>query len=185
MPFPELDKYGFPANSPVSPGSLPVTQVPWQFGVRQAISTRKIRASQGQFRNISGTFGGTTVLSNGTVTNSFVENGTVANNLITGATVNTSIWQGGTINGITSEGGTLTGGIFNSGTLGTPAITGGTVNNVVFGTPNVTGGTANFATYQVAGSAGLSGSIVYVKTVSPGTTFGTVSFIGGLITAFN
>lgn len=209
----QLDKNLFPVDSPITQGVLPPKVVAWRDGANQQIQTRKIRASSGQFERISGTISGNQLIDSGTISASLVKNGTAANNIISGGTINTSIWQGGTINGNISDGGTWTGGTHNNGIFGTPSVTGGTINsplisggtannqtlgtpsitggtninqtinNATIGTPTITGGTCNAGTYQVGGSAGLSGSIIYIKTISPGTTFGTLSFLGGLITA--
>lgn len=61
----------------------------------------------------------------------------------------------------------------------------GTMQNGVYGTAQYTGGTANLAAYQTGGTAGISGSIVYVKTINfagSTTTLGTLSYTNGLIT---
>jgi hypothetical protein len=173
----QLDKYGFPVNSPISPGTIGDSEIPWRFGIRQKIQAHKIRASTGQFHNLSGTFSGTTVLTNVTVTSSVVQTGTISNNLIVGGTVTLTNFTNGTAANILSSGGTA-----NNQTMGTPKIVGGTIDGAVFGTPS---GTVNPLAYLINGTAGASGSVIYVKTVSPGTTFGTMNFNNGIITTFS
>lgn len=167
------NKYLQPQNTPISGGSLPISIVPWQFSVNQGIQAKKVRASTGQFKNISGTLGTANIMG-GTVNQSLVENGSVANNIVTGATISASSFTGGTLLNNT----------VNTGTINTSLLSGGTGNNLVLGTPNITGGTSNAGTYQTGGTGGVTGSIIYVKTVS-GPTFGTLSFTNGLITSFN
>ena len=178
-----LDKYLTPINSGMSQGSIPPHKVPWEFGVSQGIQSKKIRSSSGYFKHLSAGTIGTATYNNAIITASLFNGGSVTNASIQGGTMPNAYITGGTINNTTFGTPSMTGGTFNNNVLGTPSVNGGTYNNAVMGTPSVIGGTANFATYQVGGSAGVSGSIVYLKTTAP--TFGTLSFIGGLITAFS
>lgn len=101
---------------------------------------------------------------------------------INGAVVVSASLNLGTINN-TKIGGTsqIIGTLTNNSLL-----TGGTYSNAFLGTPQLTGGTVNPSSYQTNGTAGISGSVVYVKTTdyaSSVSTFGTLSFRNGLITA--
>lgn len=168
-----------PSNSRQLQNILPTKLPAWQFGHHQKIQARKIRASAGEFTNLSGNItDGTLSFTAGTITNILLNEGTVANVILTGATINTSIFEGGTVNGLTAEGGTM-----NNGVYGSPKINGGTFNNGVIGSPSLTGGTVNPSALLFQGTIGVNGSVIYMKTVAP--TYGTIVFSGGLITSFS
>ena len=64
----------------------------------------------------------------------------------------------------------------------------GTVNSSVIGTPNLSGGTVNAGTYQVGGTAGVTGLGTYVKTVDfagSTVTLGTIKVDRGIVTSIN
>lgn len=162
-----INKFGFPEGAPVTSGVPSSPVVPWQYGAKQGFLTYRVRASQGIFTKVTAKTSGTTT--QGTYDKSLFENGTVTNSVITGGTETNPVINTGTVN--TSA--------FDNGTLGTCQITGGTV-----GTALIAGGTSNQAAYQTGGTAGVSGSIVYVKTVNfagSTTTLGTLQFLNGLI----
>ena len=167
----ETNKFGNPLNAPITQGDPPNRPiVPWQYGVKQGILTYKIRASVGQFKNITFTAGSNIM---GTFVDSAFNNGTINNPLILGGIDDNPTITTGTIN--TSA--------FRNGTLGTCLLEGGT-----YGTGIMIGGTANPSAYEINGTVGQSGSIVYVKSVNfagSTTTLGTVQFQSGLITAFS
>lgn len=158
---------------PVKPGEKPplTKVVPWKFGVAQGIQLKKIRSSTAYFNKLTAQQG-TVSSALGTLTNYDYNNGTI----------NASAFVGGTTDSTSMIGGTpaLIGGSLINTQVGTSLIFGGTI-----GTSLIQGGTVNAGTYQVGGTGGVTGSIVYIKTVSPGTTFGTLSFTAGLITGFN
>jgi len=181
---PLLDKNLHPIGSGMQMGTFAKT-IPYVFSIKQKLNVKDIVASSLYAKNLVVSGAGTVPLTGGTLADYFYNVGTVANSLIEGGTINTSIWEGGTINGITSEGGTMNNGVYANGVLGTPAITGGTWKYGILGTPTITGGLINAGTYETNGTAGASGSIIYVKTVNPGTTFGTLNFNNGLITSFS
>lgn len=179
---PMLDEHLHPIGSGMQMGSFK-GQVPWQFAHQQRLNVKNVVASNGYFKNIIVSGGGTIPLSGGTLADYFYNMGTIANSEIEGGTINTSIFEGGTINGITSEGGTM-----NNGIYGAPLINGGTHNNAILGSPIITGGLINPGTYQTGGTVGASGSIVYIKSVNfagSTTTLGTLQFNNGLITSFS
>lgn len=91
----------------------------------------------------------------------------IAESQTTGTYVNISIA------GTSQNVGSIIGGNYIS-----PLIIGGTM----------VGGIANPSSYQVGGTPGVTGNIVYVKSVNfSGSTlsFGTLSFTGGLVTSFS
>lgn len=119
--------------------------------------------------------GGTALFSYNPSTGVITINGSLVSNV-----VNSGTYQNIILGGTNQVVGTMV-----SGFYGTPQITGGTLTS-----GNVSGGTvaatlSNSGTYQINGTATTTGSFVYVKTVSPGTTFGTVNFVSGLITVFS
>lgn len=99
-----------------------------------------------------------------------------------------------TINGslvaMSSNSGTYTniniaGTSYNVGTLingvyGTALYLGGTANNLTLGTPQINGGTVN-SLYQTNGTVGLTGTVAFVRSVSPGTVLGSMIFNNGLL----
>jgi hypothetical protein len=169
---PLQNKYLQPIDSPIDNSNTQKKYVPWEFGVIQGMQLKKIRSSTGYFKKLSAGTQGTTSITNGTITSSLFNSGTITN----------SSFQG-TISQPVESGGTFTNPTINTGTLNTSLFS-GTINNSVLGTPSITGGTVN-STYQTGGTTATSGSIIYVKTVSPGTTFGTLSFNNGLIISFS
>lgn len=179
---PQLDEHLHPIKSSLHKESFK-GQIPYVFSRKQRVNVKDVLASTIYTKNLVVSGQGTIPLAGGTLADYFYNMGTIANVLLEGGTINTSIWEGGTINGITSEGGTMNNGVYTNSSLGTPAITGGTFNNGVLGTPIITGGLVNPGTYQTGGTAGASGSIIYLKTTAP--TFGTLSFSNGLITSFS
>lgn len=67
MQKPNLDKYGFPAGSPISRDP---SQIPWEFGVNQGIQAKRIRTSIIQIKSftmLSGNAVGTGGIGNGSV----------------------------------------------------------------------------------------------------------------------
>ena len=161
-----------------------------------------------QFKSTSGTSGGTTIMDvdpdTGTVTirgglvaQQTLDLGTINNTKIAGTPeligtftnsrlINNGTWNNGTLGTPAITGGTVTSSVLNANTVGSPSITSGTfttsvINNSTIGTPAVTGGTINPSVYQAGGTAEVSGSIVYVKTVDfagSTTTLGTTRFKG-------
>jgi hypothetical protein len=87
----------------------------------------------------------------------------------------------GTYSNITLAGTNQINGTMLMGFFGTPQITGGTINNAVIGTSQAIGGTANFGVYQIGGTAGYSGTVAFVRSVSPGTVLGSLIFNNGLL----
>lgn len=71
MQKPTLDKYGFPVGSPISPGTLPPVQTPWQWGMNQKIQTRAIKVSRSNIKSFqqqkTGTFASGTFADGGTL----------------------------------------------------------------------------------------------------------------------
>jgi len=163
------DKYFNPLDSPMYQGSVMPKVVPWEFGIMQGIQTKKVKASTGQFKNLTGTLTANTI-NTGTINTSLFQNGTIANNVISGATISQPSVTGGTFINPT----------INTGTFNISLMT-GTLNGALIGTPQVNHGTLNPDVYQTGGTAGATGSIIYVKTVSPETTFGTVNVTNCLI----
>jgi hypothetical protein len=97
--------------------------------------------------------------------------------------VNTGTYSNIVFSGTNTSTGTISQGVFNNnlisnGTVGTSLIQGGTVNNT-----NVVGGTINGTTYSVGGTQGTTTNFIYVKTITPGTTYGTIFSTNGLITS--
>ena len=171
MKTPTHNKYLQPLESPVDTSTPQAKYVPWEWGVRQGVQTKKIRSSTGYFKKLSaGQIGSVTSITGGTITSSSFNQGTITN----------SSFQG-TISQPVSSGGTFTNPTVNTGTLNNSLYT-GTLNNGVLGTPNINGGTVN-SVLQATGTAGTSGSIVYMKTAGP--TFGTLNFANGLIVSFS
>lgn len=95
--------------------------------------------------------------------------------------------------GVITINGSLVSNVVNSGTYQNIVISG---NNQVNGTfvagnyeiPQITGGTVNPLVYQAGGTPGVSGSVVYVKSVNFAgsvVSLGTLVFSGGLITSFS
>lgn len=177
-----------PNNSPIT-GSGTERQTAWQFGMSQDVQSNKLRSSIGIFQNLSGTITGNS-LDTGTINASLFKNGTIQTSVFSGTISQPSV-TGGTFTNPLITTGTANTSAFNNGTLGTPQINNGTFNNGVIGTPSLTGGTLtpsleNAGSYQTGGTGGISGSIVYVKTVNfagSTTTMGTLVFTNGLITA--
>ena len=167
-----LNQYNFPmASSQAQMGTIKGT-VPWKFGVKQGIQLKKIRSSTAYFTKLNAS-SGTIQTSMGTLTQYVVDTGTISHSSFTNGTIANSIYSG-----------TITQAISSSGTFTNPTTNTGTINTSLFQNGTVSGGTVN-STYQTGGTAGVSGSIIYVKTVSPGTTFGTLSFTNGIVTSFN
>ena len=76
-----LNKYLQPLGSPVDNSNSQIKYVPWQWGIQQGISTRKIRSSSAQFKKFSpGTITGGTLV-NTTVSNSNLVGGTQSGSL--------------------------------------------------------------------------------------------------------
>lgn len=146
-------------------------EVPWKFGVKQGIQLKKVKSSTAYFVKLSAQQGTISVAA-GTLENYLYDSGTVTNSLFSGGTTDNTSMIGGTPS--------LIGGSLINTRIGTSLFFGGTVGTVL-----IQGGTSNAGTYQTGGTGGVTGSIVYIKTVSPGTTFGTLSFTNGLITSFN
>lgn len=129
------------------------------------------------------------------IANLAVTTGKIANDAVTNVKIASFDWSKGTggtiatgtILGVPYQEGTvttslITGGTINAPVVGTPNITGGTVGTAIIGTSSLIGGTVNAGTYQVDGTAGATGSIVYVKNLAPGD-LGTVIFTRGLVTS--
>lgn len=94
----------------------------------------------------------------------------------------------GTYSNITLAGTTQVTGTIQNGVFATPTLSGGTYTNAVINNPALSGGTLNPGLYQIGGTAGATGSIVYVKTVDfvgSTTTVGTVRFSSGVIYSAN
>lgn len=166
------NKFLQPQNAPSDSSTLQTKYVPWEWGIRQGVQLKKIRSSTAYFKKLSaGAIGSVTSISGGSIDTSAFTRGTITN----------STFQG-TISQPIESGGTFTNPTINTATINT-SLFGGTFNNGVLGSPTITGGTINSGTYQIGGTGGATGSIVYMKTAGP--TFGTLNFAGGLITSFN
>lgn len=171
---PTQNKYLQPLGASIDKTQNPQQKyIPYAWGIRQGVQLKKIRSSTGYFQKLSaGVIGSVTSITGGTINTSSINSSTITN----------SNFQG-TVSQPLSMGGTFTNPAIITGTLTTSLFNGGTMNNSVFGTPFITGGTANIDVYKTGGTSGVTGSIVYMKTVTP--TFGTLSFVNGLITAAN
>ena len=116
--------------------------------------------------------GGTQIFTYDPVTGVVTINGSlIANNSNTGTYTN-----------IVLAGTDLVIGTMVNGVYGTPQVIGGSVNNASIGTSTITGGTMNPTVYQNGGTVGISAAIVFVRSVSPGTVLGTLTFTGGILT---
>jgi hypothetical protein len=93
----------------------------------------------------------------------------------------------GTISGVLLGTAQITGGTANNQVVGTPNITGGTTANQTIGTPSLSGGTLNPGVYQASGTAGATGTAVYIKTITGGTAsaWGTIITNNGLVLSIN
>lgn len=180
-----VDQYLHPLTSALHHDPY-VRQVPWKFGINQKIQAKKLIASTGSFKNLTGSNSSGGTLTNSVINTALFQQGTVANSILSSSTISQPTEAGGTFTNPVINAGTLgtpaiTGGSMNNGAFGTPLITGGTINSAVIGTPSIAGGTINPAVYQVAGSVGISTVVSYVKTVSPGTILGTLTFNSGIL----
>lgn len=64
-----LDTHGFPMNSPISPGTLPLKQTAWEFGNYQKIQAKQVKASRMNIRSpfqLSAQATGSGIIGNGT-----------------------------------------------------------------------------------------------------------------------
>lgn len=192
--MPQLDKYGRDKSSLLSKPSKYQSAMDRDINFENTPYTMPTQISKGTLAtNLGGIFeikdatGGTTLLTADpytgvvTVAGSLVANigvnlGTVANAHITGTT---------TLQGTISNVAINSGGTYNNGVFGTPNIVGADIsssayNAGVIGTPQITGGTVNASVYQSAGTAGISGTAIYVKNLVPGD-LGTLIFSRGLL----
>jgi hypothetical protein len=78
---------------------------------------------------------------------------------------------------------TVTSGTISGVLLGTSTVQGGTIANALIGTSTVTGGTVNPASFSIVGTAGATGTAIYVKTITAGTAsdWGTIAVVKGLV----
>jgi hypothetical protein len=141
------------------------------------------------------TTGGT--LANGLLGTSTITGGTasaitITSGTLSGALVGTSQITGGSIATVVIGTPTITGGSWSTGTItgavvGTPSITGGTISAALIGTSTITGGTVNPASFSIVGTAGATGTAIYVKTITGGTaaTWGTIAVVKGLVITIN
>jgi hypothetical protein len=91
-----LNKYMQPLGSPVDNTNTQTKYVPWQWGVQQGISTRKVRSSYAYSKQFApGTLIGT------------ITGGTMVANQVTGGSINNFTLQNGTHSGVMSGQGTI------------------------------------------------------------------------------
>ena len=151
---------------------------------RTAISKGTVQTNLGGLLELYDKTGGTKVMSYDPATGIVTILGSLVAEQVNSGTYTTIV-----IAGNSSLVGTLSGGVhgtslYQGGTLanaivGTPSTQGGTV-----GTAQIIGGTINPSVYQIGGTVGATGSIVYVKTVDfvgSAVTLGTVNFNNGII----
>jgi hypothetical protein len=163
------------------------------------------RVDRGQIRRAklaAGVIGTEQIADNSIGSNALMTNAVsslkIQANAVTNAKINDVAWtklMGGT--GILGDSAN-TQGVFqlkdsSSNVIGTMGNTGvqffaGTLGTMTIGTSLIQGGTSNAGTYQVGGTAGATGTAVYVKTVDfvgSTTTLGTIVVQKGIVTTIN
>src|ERR1035437_168297 len=172
-----LNKYLQPLGSPVDNSNSQIKYVPWQWGIQQGISTRKIRSSSAQFKKFSpGTITG------GTLVNTQINNGTVNDSALSGGTQSGSLSGQGTI----AIGGT-SGAITNSGGTNIIDSTGlNSLNNFgIIGTTSIFNA-RNTANTSFVALANTSLTVILKRTqnilIGGGGNFQPSAIIGGQLT---
>ena len=173
----DLDQYMRPIASPIAKPSGRVLQIDQMNNFQYQPLGEPNTTAKGTFILYDKT-GGTALFKYDPKTGVITILGSfIANNVNSGTYSNIVFSGTNTLTGTIAQG-VLMNTLFTVGTVGTSLVQGGTVNN-----SNVVGGTINGTTYSVGGTPGTTTNFIYVKTITPGTTYGTLFATNGLITS--